>query len=134
MTSDTDIHAHIDFIANLPLYESEKPFFVYPPVTQDRSISNEEDLSNVQWETHAVPVQTMRRVAVPDFDQSGFKYLEHQSSTLPTSARSNAREYQKETEAVLQDHFQAELVKCYIYKVLAMEVPSIFKADIGRNV
>ena len=116
MEAAFDLETTIDFIADLSLYETEKPFFVYPSLTQSK-YSPDDELSNVQWETHPVTVHSIRDTPDLVFEQAGFRYLEHESAYLSANDLDTAAKYQKETEELLGSCFNAEFIKCYIYKV-----------------
>src|SRR4051794_8334916 len=72
-----DIDTTIDYLANLPLYDEETPFFVYPSLATDYD-PDDPKLSNVQFEKHKITVRSIRgREAELGLDKSGFQVLNH---------------------------------------------------------
>jgi len=112
-----DINTYIDHIANLPLYDEEKPYFVYPSLNANYD-PDDPQLSNVQFETHPVKVRSIRgREAQLGLGKSGFEVLDHESLCLPTQLSSEAvSAYQAETEEILLEFLKADKVICFDLK------------------
>ncbi|KAI0836384.1 hypothetical protein F5Y06DRAFT_305359 [Hypoxylon sp. FL0890] len=119
MTSiETDIQTTIDFIADLPIYGEEKPFFLHPSAAVDVEI-DEIKTTNVEWDTQSVTVYSMRNKDELSLEKNGFCYVEHESRCIPRLGMSSdlVTEYRKESEGMLRSLFNAEFVHCYDYKI-----------------
>ncbi|SMR55198.1 unnamed protein product [Zymoseptoria tritici ST99CH_3D1] len=108
------IHASIDFLADR--YQEEKPYYLHPASGVDIDLEAVK-LSNVIWDPKPVPLRSMRDANV-SLEKTGFCFIEHESKFLPEDGSSGevATAYQRETEQMLQEYFEAELVTCYDYR------------------
>src|ERR1700712_869970 len=98
-----DIRTSIEFIADLPLYNEEKPFFVFPSVLTEYT-ADDADLSNVEWETHEI---TVHSICVREVDlglsKSGFEVIEHTSQIIPVDTLEAVSQYRAETGMLLKE-------------------------------
>ena len=116
-SANTNIETFIDFIADLRLYEEEKPYFLHPSA----SAVNPEAIvtTNVEWDKKRVTVRSMRDKGSISLEENGFCYVEHQSRCIPGTGvdSDGVKRYCKEGEEMLQSLVNAEFVRCYDYKV-----------------
>ncbi|KAI1458142.1 hypothetical protein F4805DRAFT_425682 [Annulohypoxylon moriforme] len=113
-----DIETHIDFIADLPAYREEKPFFLHPSASEDVNL-DEIKTSNVEWDTKPVTVHSMRNREDITLEKNGFCYIKHESKNIPDLGTSTEvlADYRKESEDLLQSFLDAEFVHCYDCKM-----------------
>ena len=109
------IEAAIDFIADK--YHDEKPFTFHPASGAAIDLDNIQ-LSNITWDPKRVKLYSMRDERL-SLEKNGFCFVEHDSKYLPYDGAPHelATEYQRETEAMMKSHFNAEFVTCYDYRV-----------------
>ncbi|KAI0888148.1 uncharacterized protein GGS22DRAFT_155174 [Annulohypoxylon maeteangense] len=115
---DVNIETSIDFIADLPVYGEEKPFFLHPSASNDVNL-DEIKTSNVEWDTKPVTVYSMRDREDISLEKNGFCYTKHDSKCLPNLGMNTEglADYRKESENFLQSFLNAELVHCYDCKL-----------------
>ncbi|OTA95610.1 hypothetical protein M434DRAFT_393664 [Hypoxylon sp. CO27-5] len=115
MTSTrTDIQTTIDFIADLPIYGEEKPFFLHPSASVDVDIDGIRT-TNVEWDRQPVTVYSMRNKDNISLEKTGFCYVKHESKYIPSQGMNTdiITKYRKESEDLLRSLFNAEFVHCY---------------------
>lgn len=117
-STGTDIQTTIDFLADLPIYEEEKPYYLHPSATANDHL-DEVRITNVEWNTKCVTVHSMRDKVDISLEKNGFCYIKQESTCIPKpgmgiDAVSN---YCKEGEDLLRSIFDAEFVHCYDFKV-----------------
>lgn len=107
------ISATIDFLADLPVYETEKPYFYLPG--KDEDIDPEDPLlNNLQFESHhGLEIRDMREHPELELTKCGFTFVSHKSSVHSFNVPSDVETYKSETQELLKDHFSAELVLTY---------------------
>ena len=117
-TAATDIQTTIDFIADLSLYEEEKPYFLHPSASVNLDV-DQIKTTNVQWNTTGVTVQSMRDRPEVSLERTGFCYVQHESRYFPgpDPSADTVGNYRRECEDLLRSLFDAEFVRCYDYKV-----------------
>ena len=113
-----DIQASLEFLADIPLYEEEKPYLALLPPHHGFN-PDIKRMDNLEWETHSdITIKDIRdscdRYTI---DECGFQVLEHSSKATGFDTESELRAYREETEALLRDNLQASLVLCYDLKV-----------------
>ncbi|KAI1410378.1 hypothetical protein F5Y13DRAFT_192240 [Hypoxylon sp. FL1857] len=118
ISTGADIQTTIDFIADLPIYKEEKPFFLHPSGSVDVDI-DDINTTNVEWDTQSVTVHSMRNKDDVGLEKTGFCYIEHDSKYIPSAGMNTelVEKYRKEGEDLLQSLFNAELVHCYDHKI-----------------
>lgn len=108
------IVATVDFLADLPLYDTEKPYFYLPG--KDQEIDPEDPrLNNLEFESHTVEVEDMREHPELTLSTCGFTFINNTSSNLQFQTPSDVDAYKRETEELLTSHFSA--VKVLTYEV-----------------
>ncbi|KAJ5100200.1 hypothetical protein N7456_006252 [Penicillium angulare] len=114
-----NMSSHINFIADLPKYKVEKPFFFHHSVTANLDVEEKKATDNLTLLPQPVKISSMRDNDNISLDRNGFCYIQHQSKYLPGSAISLELRtlYAKETEELLTSSFNAELAFCYDVKL-----------------
>ena len=105
--------AEIEFLANLPLYQTEKPYLCL--LSPDLKIDPDEvRVDNLEFERHnGIPVEDMREHPELHLDACGFRYIQHQSELTEFTKPSHVDAYKRETERWLEKHFSAAKVVTY---------------------
>lgn len=103
-----------DHLADLPLYKTEKPYFIFwgPRNDEPRPIPT----TNMQMETHEGTVIHDVRGHEEAFSlrSHGFEVHSHESRVpLPLDSEKAVNNYKQETELHLKAEFKAEFVYCY---------------------
>ena len=110
------VHARLDFLADLPLYQDEKPYVVLLPAHEKRD--PDQRLNNLEWEAHDVLVTDIRGLSdTLDIDRCGFQVIRHKAASLGFDSIPDLRAYQKETETLLKERYPSSHVVCYELKV-----------------
>lgn len=110
-----DVEGEIKFLSRLPRYKTEQPFYVSvaPGVEFDQ-----EKHTNLEFERHAVTVSDIRpRLKDFTLDDCGFEIVPHVPKLLDFQTTLDVNVYKHETEALLQNFFQAEKVLTWDFKV-----------------
>jgi hypothetical protein len=117
------IDAELTFLANIPLYDKEKPYHILlavgDPVNNDPTIP----LGNLQWEEHQINLHDMRELSDGiGMDVCGFEVLQHPTKVSLAEAfdvldMNTMDEYKNETSEYLKDRFSAVYVTCYDFRV-----------------
>ena len=105
--------AEIEFLADLPLYHTEKPYLCL--LSPERNIDPDEvRLDNLEFEKHNnILVEDMREHPELQIDNCGFEYFQHPSSITEFRDPCDVDAYKKETEQILQKRFGASKVLTY---------------------
>jgi hypothetical protein len=112
------IVAPLRFLERLPLYQHEKPFVAV--VTPEVGF-NPDVHTNVRLEEHHVPITDIRG-GIEDFklEQCGFQIVPHSSAHLDFQNVEETEAYKRENADWLKEHFAAEHVVCWDFKVRRM--------------
>lgn len=112
-----DINASIGFLADLPLYEHEKPFRVILSV--DTPDVDESKKSNIVTEMHeCIKIKDIRKMeAPPCLSNLGFEVLHHSTKYPRLDQLDQCEGYKKETTELLERHFCALRVITWDLKV-----------------
>ncbi|KAI8304279.1 hypothetical protein K4K61_006267 [Colletotrichum sp. SAR11_59] len=115
---DFDIRTQADFLADLPIYEDEKPYYLHASDAAGDRL-DQVKITNVQWDTRPVTVRSMRDNPDIGLNKSGFTFWKHKSNYLPHQGMSEemVSKYRTEGEDLLRSAFNAELVRCYDFKM-----------------
>ena len=118
------VRASLEFLADIPLYEYEKPYLVLLPA-HDGSLADTR-MDNLEWETHGNMLLRDIREHWNSLtiERCGFQAIVHQSAFLHFDSISNLDAYRKETESLLRKRFRSSHVVCYDLKV-----PSCYRAN-----
>ncbi|KAI0104457.1 hypothetical protein F4814DRAFT_430833 [Daldinia grandis] len=108
----------IDFIADIPLYGEEKPFFLHPSATAKIGL-DAINTTNVEWENKPVTVHSMRNDTNISLEKNGFCYIQHETQYVPSLGVDTGvvKKYRAENEELLRSFFKADFVHCYDYKM-----------------
>ena len=118
-----NVQASIEFLADIPLYEYEKPYLALLP-PQEGFDPNEERMDNLEWETHDQLCIADIRGREDDFklEECGFQVAHHASQVPHFADVRDIIAYRKETEALLGSMLGACHVVCYESRVRAKRV------------
>lgn len=110
-----DLIASIDHLADIPLYEEEKPYVVL--VATDRHGYHK--THNLVFETHNGIKITDVRGRDDEFtlDKTGFVVMPHRINVTDLETEDGLRQYQQETATHLKQYFHAEYVHTWEVKV-----------------
>jgi len=108
-----DVRSTLEFLARLPLYETEKPY-LYLPGKDEGLDPNVTKLDNLEFEHHSdILIRDMRQHPELKFDDCGFELHEHPSRYQQFDKASDIESYRAETEKLLKTRFNAEKVMLY---------------------
>jgi hypothetical protein len=108
-----DITADFEFLADLLLYQHEKPYLALLPPSVDRD-PEKERFDNLEFEVHqGIPVTDIRRQEGFTIEECGFEVLHHESQHLTFNGVGDVDAYKRETEMLLGERFGAVHVLCY---------------------
>ncbi|KAI9881843.1 MAG: hypothetical protein M1823_006445, partial [Watsoniomyces obsoletus] len=108
-----EVEASLEFLARLPLYETEKPYLMLP---QKGSGLDPDDtrLDNLEFERHDhVIIKDMRGEDYVSIDSCGFEVYRHSSCFSSFNSVEDINAYKSETESVLRKRFMAAHVVTY---------------------
>ena len=122
-----DIQANLEFLADIPLYETEKPYLALVPPRPGFD-PNTERMDNLEWETHSgIAITDIRGQSdTLTIDKCGFQVMQHSTRVTEFDRAEELRAYREETEALLRDTLQASYVLCYDLKVSIRLAPRSF--------
>ncbi|KAM5350376.1 hypothetical protein ACJ41O_006881 [Fusarium nematophilum] len=117
--TEADIQTTIDFIADLPLYDEEKPYLLHPSASAKVDV-DQIKTTNVEWNKTGVTVRSMRNKPDISLEKNGFCHVQHESKYLPGPGMGAdaVANYRRETEDLMRSLFNAEFVHCYDYRLL----------------
>ena len=108
-----NITADIEFLADLPLYQNEKPYLALLPPSADRD-PDKERLDNLEFEVHqGITITDIRKNKDFTIEKCGFEVLSHESQCLVFRDVADVDTYKRETEHLLCAKFGAVHVLCY---------------------
>ncbi|KAH8160116.1 hypothetical protein CIB48_g8125 [Xylaria polymorpha] len=113
-----DIVTGVGYLSDLPLYKTEKPYYVFWEVGDN----GEKPLpaTNIATETYeGITVADIRgRESSFRLETHGFEILQHSTKIpLPLDSAGAVEAYKAETEQVLKEKFDAEVVHCFETRV-----------------
>jgi hypothetical protein len=110
-------------LQDLPLYETEKPYWCLQPPYEGFN-PDEERLDNLEFETREnIEITDIRPFKSSiKLEQHGFEVLSHASGIHEFISVMDVQEYKSETERMLRDVLDASFVKCYDF-ILRKNVP-----------
>jgi hypothetical protein len=105
--------AEIEFLADLPTYNVEKPYLCLLPPDQEID-PDEVRLDNLEFEKHSnINVEDIREHPELRLEDCGFEYVQHKSAISEFSSPADVDAYKRETESLLRDRFAAVKVLTY---------------------
>lgn len=105
--------AEIEFLADLPLYNIEKPYLcLLPP---DQKIDPDQvRLDNLEFEKHSnIHIEDIREHPELHLEDCGFEHVQHKTAISSFNHPSDVDAYKRETEGLLKDRFAAVKVLTY---------------------
>ena len=105
--------AEIEFLADLPIYSTEKPYLCL--LSPDQKIDPDNvRLDNLEFEKHSnINVEDIREHSELCLDECGFEYVQHKSAISEFTIPADVDAYKRETEGLLRDRFGAVKVLTY---------------------
>ena len=105
--------ADIEFLADLPTYQTEKPYLCL--LSPDQKIDPDQvRLDNLEFEKHSnIHVENMREHPDLRLEDCGFEYVQHKPTISKFTGAADVDAYKRETEALLKDRFAAVRVLTY---------------------
>jgi hypothetical protein len=112
------IKADLSFLADLPKYETEKPYSILASINAPKPDDFPEGGSNVDFDKLTVPIHDLRG-SEDDFTivKNGFQVVPHVSKAEWARSWEGIASYKRETEAILTRMYNAEFVLCWDYRV-----------------
>ncbi|EXJ60697.1 hypothetical protein A1O7_04850 [Cladophialophora yegresii CBS 114405] len=108
-----DVRSTLEFLARLPLYETEKPY-LYLPGKDEGLDPNVTKLDNLEYEHHSgILIKDVRQHPELSFDDCGFEFQEFPSRYKQFETAADTDGYRAETEQILTKRFNAERVMVY---------------------
>lgn len=113
-----DVQASLEFLADLPLYEHEKPFLALI-TPHDGFNPDRERMDNLEWENHRdIIIRDIRGQNEPlTVNACGFQVSQHSTRISKFDDPDALRAYRDETERLLSSVFPESQVVCYDLKV-----------------
>jgi hypothetical protein len=110
----SDVVTSIEYLQNLPLYQTEKPYYCLL-APHEGFDPNAQRLDNLEFEVFPNIRVTDIRDSIDEFslEKCGFEVFSHHSDGLEFNTAEDVHAYKQETEAMLRDKLGAEFVKCY---------------------
>jgi hypothetical protein len=105
--------AEIEFLADLPIYNIEKPYLCL--LSPDQKVDPDQvRLDNLEFEKHSnIHVENMREHPELRLEDCGFEYVQHKTTTSKFTGPADVDAYKRETEDLLKDRFAAVRVLTY---------------------
>ena len=124
----------LDFLADSPVYDTQKPFVVLRDIKHKGTHKNAQ-LTNIEWDVRPVLINDLR-LQSNDFtlESAGFQIFDHVSSHLRFTDIPSMSKYQQETESTLTHLFEADFVLCYDCKVFSPLQTNIYPISHSRQV
>jgi hypothetical protein len=105
--------AEIEFLADLPLYQTQKPY-LYLPSPEQQIDPDQVRLDNLEFEKHSnIKVEDIREHPELRLDDCGFEYFQHETAISKFTDPADVDAYERETEDLLRDRFAAVKVLTY---------------------
>lgn len=113
-----NISTEITFLANIPLYDTEKPYFLFWAAGDEKQ--KPIPSTNIQWQTQEDILVKDIRGKEKDFTlkSNDFEILYHLSGvSFPITSVEDMERYKRETETLLKQNFNARAIYCYESRV-----------------
>lgn len=115
----TNIHVSMKYLSRLPLYQEEKPFELWIPSNPGVPQTN----CKFQAENDIAIADARFCEEKLDLETSGFQFIRHSSSCIPTAkdlagrSQETVTPYLRETVSLVQSHLDAEKSFCFDWRV-----------------
>jgi hypothetical protein len=107
-----DVVGYITFLADSPLWETEKPFGLTLPADYDPPEGMR--LTNLKFAERRLDIHDMRSCISPiSVDLSGFTLLQQPTEYLEITNMDIFEAYKRETESVLRELFKPDFIRCW---------------------
>lgn len=108
------IITNIGFLADIPLYQHEKPYVVFLPI-DNKLVKENVKTDNLQFDIRrGITVEDIRELpTAPCLETTGFQILNHSSPNLVFSSADDLKVYKLETASLLKKELGAVEVICY---------------------
>jgi hypothetical protein len=107
----------LEFLANSPVYETDKPYIVFPLAGEVVTDEDSKRLSNIQFQSHPLTIEDAREGGPFTLETSGFQIFPHETQSIHFSDLNSVRRYQNEMDAFLAELLKPEFVMSYDCKV-----------------
>lgn len=111
-----EVQTNLEFLIDLPLYQTEKPYMIQPSV-EDKLDPSDPKLHNIEWELRPVVVRDIRGSIPLPIETTGFSMINHISQKTSFANVFGKEEYRQETAQCLKKMLGAEAVQCYDCRV-----------------
>lgn len=116
------VKGRISFLADLPLYQTEKPYLALLSPKANSLIDPAIPRHNLEWEDHILKVKDIRNSTEYHLGTTGFEVHRHHSKVKEVTqdskcTHSNVAAYQRETETFLKGYLDALWINCYGFRV-----------------
>jgi thiamine pyrophosphate-dependent acetolactate synthase large subunit-like protein len=123
----SSILGRICFLADLPLYNTEKPFLALLAPDVNARLDPAIPRHNLEWEEHILSVRDIRDRTGYQLETSGFEACRHQSQIRniihgSKVTHADVEAYQRETATFLKAHLDALWITCYGFRVCLTHV------------
>ncbi len=117
-----DVEARLEFLSRLPLYETEKPFYLLPWKGSGLD-PDEVRLNNLEFEQQScIKIRDMRTETHLSVECSGFEFCEHNTAFRSFSSTQDLDGYAAETETLLSQRLSSIYVHTYDVRLRRNEV------------
>lgn len=118
----SSILGRICFLADLPLYNTEKPFLALLAPDVNARLAPDIPRHNLEWEEHILKVRDIRNCTGYQLETSGFEACRHQSQVREIIhgrevTHADVEAYQQETASFLKVHLNSLWIICYGFRV-----------------
>lgn len=116
------VQATLEFLAKIPLYDTEKPY-LYLPGKDEKLDPDQTRLDNMEYELHPdILIKDIREQPSLTLDKCGFEYVTHPFPCESLETRQEISKYCSEMERLLAERFQAERVVTYEHRLRKNEL------------
>ncbi|KAI9785983.1 MAG: hypothetical protein M1839_008249 [Geoglossum umbratile] len=114
-----DVYANIDYLEDLELYKTEKPYWCFLP-PHDGFDPDRQRVDNLEFEVrHDIKITDIRSIGKGKIglESHGFEVLSHTTGVSELTSIDAVEVYKAETEQLLKERLGAVFVKCYDLKL-----------------
>lgn len=107
------VHTTLDFLANLPRYETEKPFQAFPLADHLPADLEPSSLSNVEFHPQKVEIHDLRNGGDFNLSTSGFQLITDKVTSAKIDTIEAMEKYKADIEKIIYNIVGADFVKCF---------------------
>ena len=120
-----DVTGSVRYLKRLPEYEKVKPYLAAVPQCAGKDL-DEFQLTNLEFEEHGVKIKDIRpNMQNFSLEKQGFEILPRLGVQPTVSSIDDVKQYQQQTEKLLEAHFGAEKVISFEFKVSVMNIGTV---------